>query len=363
MAEFLNRQGYQTAGFFSGPYLHPTFGFDQGFDVYRSCMTAIDDGAPGEDVENAAQSKESPAHEDITGPRTVREIQDWVSAGVSQPFFLFVHLWDVHYDYIPPRSYLDRFDPDYVGSFTGEGFPTNPSIQEGMPERDFQHLAARYDAEIRFTDDTLRAIVQTLEEVGLMEETLVIVTSDHGEEFFEHGGKGHQRTLFDEVIRIPLILYWPSGLSGQRVVDQQVRLIDLLPTIAEIVGAELPNETNGRDLGPLLRGESLEPEPALSELLVNGQSMRSWRSTDAKIVENSPGSIPVLYRLDRDPNERFPIPLDELDPEELTEAELQLIAEFWKLRSKPFLEQSSEEESVDMDPEVRKQLEALGYLQ
>ena len=133
----------------------------------------------------------------------------------------------------------------------------NAAINAGMPARDLRHLIALYDAEIRFTDDTLGRLLSLLEKRGRLNNTLVVITADHGEEFFEHGGKGHQRTLFDEVV------------------PDQVRLIDVMPTQLAMAGVEHPPQMQGRDLTPLLRGGHLPPVAAMSELLVDGRAMRS----------------------------------------------------------------------------------------
>ena len=100
------------------------------------------------------------------------------------------------------------FDPDYKGTISTQNFMSNRAIHPYMDQRDLQHVLALYDGEIRFTDDILGQILAELERSGRGQQALIVVTSDHGEEFFEHGSKGHQRTLFDEVIKVPLIFSW-----------------------------------------------------------------------------------------------------------------------------------------------------------
>src|SRR5690606_36391817 len=149
-----------------------------------------------------------------------------------RPFFTFVHLWDVHYDYIPPEPYYSMYDPNYSGALDGrriafEGFPLSASAA------DVRHLLSLYDGEIRYTDETIAHLLGALESHGLVENTLIVLTADHGEEFKEHGNKGHQKTLYQEIIHIPLILSAPNRLPEGLVVEEPVALSDVAPTIAE----------------------------------------------------------------------------------------------------------------------------------
>lgn len=295
LAEVFRDAGWRTAGFFGGPYLDPAYGFGQGFEVYQSCMNPA--------AENS--------HGDVTGPRTVDAVTRWLAAGESakdeRPFFLFVHLWDVHYDYIPPPGYAERFDPDYTGHLDARDLPHNPAIGPGMDPRDLEHLIALYDGEIAFTDENLGRILAELDRRGRLRDALVVVTADHGEEFFEHGGKGHQRSLFDEVVRVPLILRWPGHLpSGARVGDQ-VRLIDLMPTLLALAGIGERPPMQGRDLGPLLRGDSLPPAPALLELLVDQNDVRGLRTREEKTIAWRQVGASAHYDLVRDPVELRPV--------------------------------------------------------
>jgi len=312
LAEALLDAGYQTAGFYGGPYLHPTFGLAQGFVKYQSCMTKVPAGLSGAAARAASRAERGAAHEDVTGPRTLEEVTRWLGVADKRPLFLFVHLWDVHYDYVAPDRYVRMFDPDYQGSLDGRNLISNAAVSPAMPARDLRHLLALYDAEIRFTDDTVDRLLRVLEKKrGRMGNTLVVITSDHGEEFFEHGGKGHQRTLFDEVVRVPLILSWPGHFAIGRTVPDQVRLIDVMPTVLAAAGVTSPPRMQGRDLGPMARAtgaKRLPPEPAMSELLVDGRGMRSLRTPEFKFIEQGPGLDSGGFDLRNDPGEKHPLP-------------------------------------------------------
>jgi hypothetical protein len=175
---------------------------------------------------------------------------------------LFLHYWDVHYDYDPPAPYDAMFDPDYDGAIDPTGFIDNDAIHAGMPERDLEHLIALYDGEIRWVDDHIARIVGVVEELGLVDETAIIITSDHGDEFFEHGGKGHGLTLYREVTQVPLILRVP-GLRAGTIVTQPVSLIDLMPTILQLTGMTPPGEIDGVSLLPLIAGMPLPASRAV----------------------------------------------------------------------------------------------------
>ena len=301
LAEVLRAAGYQTCGFFGGPFLHPTFGLDRGFASYLNCMTTVSDDSP-DDVFRSYPAHAA-SHSDITGPRTLERFGAWLDAADERPMFVFLHLWDVHYDYIPPQHYVDMFDPDYRGSINAEHFNHNDSIRPDMEKRDLQHVIALYDGEIRFTDDMVRQFLARLRDAGRLDQALIVVLSDHGEEFFEHGGKGHQRTLFDEVVRVPLIFWWPARIDTSRLVTDQVSLIDVMPTLLSLAGIPLPVEVQGRDLSPLMDGSSLPGEPALLELLVFGQQARALRTNSYKLLVDDLRKQTGFFDLQLDPNE------------------------------------------------------------
>ena len=360
LAEVLHDAGYQTAGFFGGPYLHPVSGLDQGFEHYESCMSPLgDDLSPLQEAERVIRNTGLEAtFTDVTGPRTVRAVRRWLGHASARPFFLFVHFWDVHYDFNPPREYVERFDPDYAGSLDASDFPRNKAIHASMDARDRRHLIALYDGEIRFTDEQLRQVLVALEPRGRLENTIVVVTADHGEEFFEHGRKGHRSTLYDESIRVPLVISWPRGLAAHRVVGDQVRLVDVMPTLLSLADVEAPPDLDGRDLGPLLRGDSLEPAPALLELLADGKVLRALRTLDEKSL--SLGGVRYLrFDLHADPTEKRPLgrPGPEIAAarealERATQAALARAARIPGGAAGPAV----------ADPEVLRRLESLGYL-
>lgn len=260
LAEEFQRAGYDTAGAYGGLYLDSQFGFDRGFRTYVNCGVSLT-------RTNAAQA-EHESHRIITAPKTTAVAEEFLqSRDASKPFFLFLHHWDVHFDYMAPKEYVARFTEGYRGKLDVSNFFTNPAIAPDMTAEDLAYVKGCYDAEIRFVDDHLKRLFAKLDALGLTDDTFVVVTADHGEEFFEHGNKGHRVNLHEETLRIPLVIAGPG--IAPRVIENGVRLIDLMPTLLDLCGLPAEPECFGESLAPLLRGEDPEPLcdlPIIAEL-------------------------------------------------------------------------------------------------
>ena len=307
--------GWRTAGFWSGPNLHPWFGFERGFERYVDCSSHTVDDPSVFDIEDpsgdqtAIVALHNASHTGITGPTVVREFDAWMDeVDADEPFFGFVHLWDVHYDYEPPAEY-DVFDPGYEGPIDGKNFG-KIKIAPGAKD-DLNHLIALYDGEIRFTDDTVKRILLRLEEDGRLDDTLIVLTSDHGEAFGEHGRLGHKHGLHTEETHVPLLMRYPERLAARTVVRDTVSLTDLAPTILELTDLPPLPGMWGRSLAPLATGaETALPErPAPMELTAPyiEREHRAARWADATVIDkrsrNELGSGLFLYDRRRDPLE------------------------------------------------------------
>jgi len=360
LAERFRDLGYQTAGFFAGPYLHPTFGLSQGFSTYVSCMSGLAEELPEEAIRQTAQSEAGPAMEEETGSRSVERFGAFLAGADARPAFLFVHLWDVHYDYAPPPPWDRAFDPDYRGSLDFSHLAVNPDIHSAMDPRDREHLLALYDGEIRWTDSNVERLLALHAQRRPQRELLVVVLSDHGEEFFEHGGKGHQQTLFEEVVRIPLIFHWPGHLPAGTTVPDLVRILDLFPTLLELVGATPEEPVAGRSLVPLLHGGTLPEQPALLELRAHPQRpLAALRSAHGKLVLGRWPALPAYYDLAADPGELRPLGSQQaLERAGLRDFKRRLV------RSGDFLARHPDRapSGVEPDDEIARQLVALSYL-
>jgi arylsulfatase A-like enzyme len=352
LAERLKDTGYATVGFFSGPYLHPVFGLNQGFDGYVDCMFYPQRG------DRAAAASEAAVERDITSPKVLQEVQGWLTKNTFRPFFMFVHMWDVHFDYIPPAPYDTMFDPDYTGDITGEQFLRNPDINKDMPKRDLEHLIALYDGEIAQTDEHLGRILETLKSLELLDSSIILLTADHGTAFFEHGKKGHRNELFDEVIRIPLIIRYPALIPAGARYDQQVRMIDVLPTVLDLLGMP-PPKTMGQSLAPVFMGGATQrDEPAISELLTRKRKLRSFRRPDRKRIWYIAANAGAIYDLQADPGESTPVQDRDAFAVKATNVDAHWSREFLKA----FRQRHPQSPRISGLPaQLREKLASLGY--
>lgn len=311
VAERFHSNGYATAGFFSGPFLHPAFGFGQGFDLYEDCTSygaALDAAKPVDWAKDDATRKAS--HEDVANPRTFEAFQRWFGAWDEKPFFAFVHFWDVHYDFTPPPPFDTRFDPDYTGWVDGRNFFFDERVGPKMAKRDLDHLIALYDGEIAWTDTFLAKIRDELERAGVLDDTVIVITADHGTEFFEHGWKGHRTTLYDEVIHVPLVVRYPKSFPAGMRVAAQTRSVDLAPTLLDLCGLGELRDVSGTSLLPLLRDPVLRTgagSRAISELDSVGRSLLSVRDERWKVIGDRLSATARTYDLHADAGEHRPI--------------------------------------------------------
>ncbi len=292
LAQILQDQGYRTGGYYSGPYLDAKYGFASGFDDYQSGMMSVKDirrlmdeedqrraslGQPKMVDEDRTEFRDHLSHRDITSPAVTEFGLEFLEANQGTPFFLFLHYFDAHYDHIPEQAEVGldrRFDPDYSGSFSPDDWYFNPDVrdmqtmQRRISERDLGHIKAMYDAEIHWVDRHIGRIIERLKELGLYENTVIAVVSDHGDEFFEHGSIGHRRTLHPEVLKVPLVMRAPGfgGAAGLRVAGT-VRLYDLPSSLVDLAGAGDMPANEGRSLKPLLLQQPEEsPRSALGHI-------------------------------------------------------------------------------------------------
>ncbi|MBN1766016.1 MAG: sulfatase [Sedimentisphaerales bacterium] len=237
LAEHLSAHKYQTAAVVSLFLLDTKFGFAKGFSFYddkyilskASCKWR---SWEGHDVEGGFDQR---------ADDTTTKAIDWLQnkRDPDNPFFLFLHYYDPHFPYVPPRKRLPPLKP-------GENY-SGPSDE----------LIHRYDGEVAYVDYELGLLFNKLNEMGLEENTLVIITSDHGEGLFQHGHMAHAIFIYEESVRVPLIFRWPGHIVQNQVFNAPVNLISLAPTILDLIGVERDGcPFEGQSLAPTLRGES-----------------------------------------------------------------------------------------------------------
>lgn len=225
LAERLRARGLATAAFTEDAWIGVRFGFARGFDVFR---------------ENRSPDLMSPEGHVAT---TFDNGIDWLAANGNRPFFLFLHTYQVHEPYVPPRAYRDLF---------GQAEATTAA---GLPEWKLDEL--NYDREIRYVDDELRRLWTRVVALGYADETILVVTSDHGEAFMEHGWLRHGSYLFEEVTHVPLLVRGPGIAVGARVAGT-VGHADLVPTLLELAGAPSARGGLGLSLAPVLHDPRLQ---------------------------------------------------------------------------------------------------------
>lgn len=238
LAERLGALGYQTAGFVSAVLTRGALGFDRGFDHFDDSLTYTN--------LNEAQG--------LAG-RINDLVSTWLDTerNETQPLFLYLYYFDPHSWYNPPAPYDTLFDNSYSG-------PLTPAIiQDCQPfvsgtvtptEQDIDHVKALYDGEIAYWDTKFGELLTDLQNRSLLDNTLVTVSADHGESFGEHGKWAHASSLFEEAMRVPLLLRYPGVITPDSSVSSPVSNIDLFPTILDYAGFSGEMNISGRSLRP-----------------------------------------------------------------------------------------------------------------
>ncbi|MFH1312553.1 MAG: sulfatase [Candidatus Eisenbacteria bacterium] len=348
LAMVLLKHGYATGAIINAPALAVEFGVDRGFEFYDTTPRWVARIADG----------------------TTADALKWLDENKDVPFFAFVHYFDPHLDYEPPAPYDTLFDPGYRGRIgkifdreTYESLKVGLS-REGDPaaDADWNHVRALYDGEIAFTDVAVGDLLKGIEERGLKDNTLIVLLGDHGEEFFEHRGFEHGHTLFDELIKVPLIFSLPGVVPENTKVGEQVRLLDVMPTILDILGITATTHLEGVSLEPLItgRGEAepskvglLPPKFAYSESMLYGAEKKSLTAYPWKLIYNTVTGEEMLLNLAADPGEHHDVLAGEIDTRKLMEnvlfGTLFTISESW------FVEISGGGESHTFDFSVKAQ--------
>ena len=317
LAERLQADGHTTAAFVSAFVLDSRFGLDQGFAIY-------------DDEMQKETGKELIAH--LEAERTADEVTgaavEWLKEKKDRNFFLWVHYYDPHDIYNPPSPYR-------------EIYKDNP-----------------YDGEIAFTDEHIGVLLASLKELELDKNTLIVFVADHAEGFGEHEEFGHSVFVYDTTVKVPLIFACPGLIAAGKVVEEQVRLVDVMPTILDFMQLEKHEAVQGNSLIGLIDGriDSLDL-PAYSESLYarlhyNWSELRSFRTREWKYIQSTE---PELYNIRDDPQELVNLARSNIDV--VRELDHRLDA-FLAATSAP----AAKGTSMAMDEETARKLESLGYI-
>lgn len=361
LAAELGRAGYQTIGFTSNPCTHSRFGYGRGFDLYddftvmlSSDLNLFEEFDHEKGILNTA-----------TSPAVNRLALDWLEQkrDPDRPFLLYLLYFDPHADYAPPSPYDRMFDPDYEGAEDGRGMAERSAGGRPPPlERDRDHVRALYDGDIRFTDDHLGVVLEKMATLGLIENTLIVVVSDHGEEFWEHGGTLHGHTLYEELVRVVCVLSWPGRLRPGTVFPQQVSHIDLMPSILDAAGLPIPKQCRGESFMPCLASpEKVFPrQDCFMETETRNVHLAAIRSAGAKVVMDLKTGQTRGYLLREDPGETAGA--DCAAAAWCREPAARLDRWWQGLLREKAAQPGPGLVPAEIDPRLKKQLKALGYL-
>ena len=352
--------GYATAAFTGGGFVSAAFGLSHGFDQF----TMIDPLVPEHGL-GLLPKRAQP------GRQTLEDVSRWIESRHSERWFAFVHTYAIH-NYFAPKPIVEQFDRQPKSAWRGDlALRLNPPywrIPEQAPgPEDLRHLVDLYDATIRYVDQELERFFLRLESQGLLRNTLVVVTSDHGEEFWEHGGLQHSLTLFEEQLDVLLIIRRPGSRSGMRV-QAPMSQADLAPTLLDLMDlrSQLPDaQTWPNSRAGLLIDSSSEAgsrTPFLAQIELEDARSLALRQGDLKILWGDTSDTVLcparreweLYDLKLDPHETDDLALKNPALLEETRQRLTRITEEWGR----FAHAAS---SRSQDGSVLEQLRALGY--
>ncbi len=346
LADVLRARGFRTEALTGGGQMDFRLGFADGFDGYRVYDWVAD----------------------------LDELGRWLASSDGRRRFLFLHTYEIHDPYTHPELATGEL-PEGVEPYWDKKL--NAALRDGLTDERKRLASELYDGGIAYTDRRLGELFELFEARGVFERSIVVVTSDHGEQFWEHGSWRHGMNLYDHQLLVPLIVHLPPELKKKlggerrltgRVIEDQVRLVDLVPTLLDLLGVTVEHRLDGRSLRPLLEGGRLPEVDAFAESLnVKFRDAKALRSQRYKYVFSFPKEPGVargieqqheLYDLTRDPGEQNDLAAER--PEAVAELDARLRT-LLELLADP-AEFDLERDVEGLDPDLRERLEALGYV-
>jgi len=282
LTEILNYYGYTTGGFIDAGQVSSFAGFSRGFDIWNE-------------------------YEDrLNQTRHILETLDWLENSVDKKFFLFFHTYVVHDPYIPPKEF-QQWVQNESDIYTSQKHFLNDVNLTGLGHRelfwknvsannsnDIKQVVALYDGEILYSDELVGMIISKLQELGVYNKTIIVFTSDHGEEFWEHGGVLHWK-LYNEILHVPLIIKIPN--TKTQIIEHFVSLIDVVPTILELLSINAISQFQGSSLMPIVNGEEFNNRIILSESVTHYE--KAIIKNNWKLITTKNGSM-ELYNIKDD---------------------------------------------------------------
>ncbi len=339
IGEILNTNGYKTVSFNDGGQIASEFGMSQGFDLYDS-----------------STGDQKPDY--MTFKAIVDKCTQWIDNNTSKKYFIFLHTYETHHPYTPTENNLKLFESGYEGSL-------EPHISVDLifklfrgkleiSEADKQHIRNAYDAEIRSMDESFGILVDFLKKKDLYDKTIIIFTSDHGEEFDEHGVIGmHAHTLYDELLHVPLLIKLKKSKLASKKIDTHVGCIDISPTLLNLLGLENFKYAEGKSLVDMISGKQKERE---GFLIAQRDRPDEYKNPEYWTIINKTWK---LYK-----GKLFDLRNDPLELEDVSKSNQELKGELLKsamefMKINPLDIQDKE---TEIDEKLKEKLKSLGYI-
>jgi arylsulfatase A-like enzyme len=341
--KLLSEAGIRTAAFSGNAVMSPAFGLGQGFDDFIEVRELEDYSGHGDSV--------------------LRSFLDWLESNAEQRFFAYVHFREPHFPYDPPAPFDARFGPSDLFSegvtdwSVVEAYNRSAGRGEEVAPEIIERLRDLYDGNMAFVDNLVGEILRRLAELGINEKTVVIVTADHGEALFEHQYIGHNTQLYEESIRVPLIVRFPG--AAPRRIDSVVELLDIGPTVLDLMGLEghpARQGMQGRSLVSALGGRPMLERPAFTRT-VWIKPRYSVRNARYKLIWDSRTGETEIYDLQLDPEEKD----NRFGEEPLVAGYLRQKLYHWLREQQRLRGNAPAPDSSLISEEQMRQIKALGY--
>jgi len=394
LASVLSEAGIATGGFnAANGFLTSHWGYPAGFDEFEPFVTSVGSSrysrylAAHPTVEAWIQLFASPFRRlgsKLRGESDERpfldasrmfDVEDAATEFIDEtdgPFFLWTHYMDTHTPYVPAPRYIREVSDGIVGTHRMLHAHTRTSFGLEVGERTLRELRTLYQATVKQVDDSVGRVLDALEAAGVADETAIVVAGDHGEEFQEHGHLAHYPKLYDELIRVPLIVNVPGEEGGR--VSEPVGLDAIPPTVADLLGIEAPPEWRGESAAPAARGDAdPDGDPVVSvtvrgeevteqpipRSMADGDLLVSVRDAEWTYIENADTGETELYHRPSDPTQQTDLSADPTDEELAVVERFAPVAADHVAELRDRAADAAGDDEVDADLEAR--LEALGY--
>ena len=358
LADLLRQKGFYCSAFTGGGFVNAAFGFSKGFDSYGQSSRGIHqiDGAEG----------------------ICQSVLNWIDNHQDRDFFLFIHTYQPHNPFSCPPPFNTMFLDDaaewkeidllkYIGGKEG--------IFKNLSERERENIIGLYDAEIRYTDEKLiQPLLKKLKDTGLYDQSTIILTSDHGEEFYDHHGWEHGHTLYNELLKVPLIIKFPGSEFAGKKINTVVRLVDVMPTILDKLGLKRSGlNLDGKSLMPILKerekvDRTFRAYKADNILNSHIPQKISINEEKVKLILNKKFTAEQLDFFSSSPPELAPIELYDLsksfiEKNNIVDEKPRIASQLVRLINEMYIKMKERKsEKADIDKDLLEQLKALGYL-